>query len=129
METGQEIATFHTLPALTTMEYSPFGGRLIVGSWLDRQSWHDTVIEENRLSQSVIQNVLEVFVPSPSLERLQVIAEACNAPTDVEQGLTASIQADQLTEFVTQVEALSGDAIPPACAADLIAVAEAIQSR
>ncbi len=128
IETGQEITTFHTLPSLTSMEYSPFGGRLIVGSWLDRQSWYDISVQESRFSQTVVHNVLEVFIPIPSLERLQSIAESCNAPIAIEQSLTASIQADRLTEFITQVEALPDDIIPSACRADLLAVAEALQA-
>lgn len=47
----------------------------------------------------------------------------------VEQSLTADIQAGQLTDFVARAEALPVGVIPPACAADLIAVAEALKNR
>jgi hypothetical protein len=84
-------------------------------------------------AESVIQTLaggaVRIVVPAPSLERLQAIADACSAPAAVEQSLTADIQAGQLTDFVARVEALPVGVIPPACAADLIAVAEALENR
>lgn len=79
--------------------------------------------------QTLANGAVQIVVPVPSPERLQAIADACNAPAAVEQSLTASLQADQLSTFITQVEALPENTIPPACADDLIAVAEALQSR
>jgi WD40 repeat protein len=102
-----------------SIDWSPYGGRLAV-----RNSNSQPVASTSRWDSAV-----QIVVPSPSLERLQAIADACNAPAAVEQSLIASLQADQLSNFITQVEALSESTIPPACAADLIAVAEALQSR
>jgi len=86
---------------LDTATWSPFGGRLaVVGS----------------------DETLSIILPFISFERLQSIADLCDAP------LTIPMQADQLSEFITQIEALPADSIPPACAADLIAVAEAIRA-
>jgi hypothetical protein len=87
-------------------------------------------IEANQdVIQTLANGAIQIVVPAPSLERLQAIAEACNAPVAVEQSLAADIQANDLNAFVAQVEALPEGTIPPACAADLIAVAEALQSQ
>jgi WD40 repeat protein len=110
------------------MTLSPYGGRLALGN---SASLNDgtSIQAERGIIQTFAGGAIQIVVPVPSRERLQAIAEACNAPTAVEQALTADIQADQLAEFVAQVEALPENTIPSACAADLIAVAEALQNR
>jgi hypothetical protein len=65
--------------------------------------------------------------PAPSVEQLHAIVAACDAPPTVETSLIASLDAGDLADVVAQVEALPPDTIPPACAADVIAVAEALQ--
>jgi WD40 repeat protein len=110
------------------MSLSPYGGRLALGN---SASVSDTA--SIQVDKGVIQTfgdgAVQIVVPAPSRERLQAIAEACNAPTAVEQALAADIQADNLTAFVAQVESLPENTIPAACAADLIAVAEALQNQ
>lgn len=110
------------------MSLSPYGGRLALGNSAPVSETAST--QATRSDVQILANgAIQIVVPAPSLERLQAIAEACNAPAPIEQSLTASIQANQLTNFVPQVEALPENTIPPACAADLIAVARALQSR
>ena len=112
-----------------TADFSPYGGQLVLGLALEA---HNEVVTYQsapvHVNQTLAEGTVQIVVPAPSLEHLQAIAEACNASTPIEQSLTANIQADQLTEFVAQVEALAEDAIPPACRADLLAVAEALQT-
>jgi WD40 repeat protein len=110
---------------LQDIAYSPYGGRLAY-SRRSMDEGQSTQLSAEVATQTVANDAVHIIVPAPSLERLQAIADACNAPTAIDQALT-SVQADQLTEFVAQVEALPEDTIPPACAADLIAVA--LQSR
>src|SRR5690606_30147442 len=110
------------------MSLSPYGGRLALGNSAPVNDTTAVQVSRNVI-QTLANGAIVIVVPAPSLERLQAIAEACNAPTPIEQSLTASLQADQLTDFVAQVEALPENTIPPACAADLIAVARALQSR
>jgi hypothetical protein len=51
----------------------------------------------------------------------------CGAPHAVTEALTAdTLDADDLSAFMVRVESLPDGAIPPACAADLLAVAEAM---
>src|SRR5690606_31913045 len=129
-ETGELI---ETLPlnregGRFLMSLSPYGGRLALGNSAPVSETAST--QATRSDVQILANgAIQIVVPAPSLERLQAIAEACNAPAPIEQSLTASIQANQLTNFVPQVEALPENTIPPAGAADLIAVAEALQSR
>ncbi len=100
-----------------TASYSPYGGRLAFGGDFQLDATNMQSINE-----SVNGSAIQIVVPDPSLERLQSIGDLCDAP------LTIPMQADQLSEFITQIEALPADSIPPACAADLIAVAEAIRA-
>jgi hypothetical protein len=110
------------------IELSPYGGRLAIannGSTLAPEL--PTNVDGTTLAtQTLLDGAVQIVVPAPSLERLQAIADACNAPSTVEQALATS---DQLTDFVAEVEALPENTIPLACAADLIAVAEALQSQ
>ena len=48
---------------------------------------------------------------------------------EMQQRLTTRLDAKQLPQFVDEVKKLTKDQIPPACAADLIAVAEALQRQ
>ncbi len=126
-ETGDQLQTFQSDLSINSVSYSPYGGRLAI-SGSSPLSQVDTDLSINA-SQFLANGAVQIVVPAPSLERLQTIADACNAPIAIEQSLTASIQADQLADVVAQVEALPENTIPPACAADLIAVAEALQSQ
>jgi WD40 repeat protein len=110
---------------LFTAAWSPFSGRLAV--------WRPTAQKAADLSSGQAfdpsTGEFTIAVPLASLERLQAIANACDAPAEIRQTLSASPPADQLTGFVGQVEALPEGTIPPACAADLLAVAEALQNQ
>lgn len=121
--TGEELGSIQLNAVSRAFAYSPYGGRLALAG-----SAPSTHTMENAV-QTLANGAVQIVVPVPSPERLQAIADACNAPAAVEQSLTASLQADQLSTFITQVEALPENTIPPACADDLIAVAEALQSR
>ncbi len=109
-------------------DFSPYGAQIALGIAPETSEItigsSDTMVVIRTLAGGTVQ----IVVPAPSLERLQAIAEACNAPTTIEQSLTANIQADRLAEFVAEVESLPDDMIPPACRVDLLAVAEALQT-
>jgi len=76
---------------------------------------------------------VSVLVADPSLDRLNAIAELCvrDAATQSRAvtGLTSQRvdSLDALSDFVAQVESLPEGAIPPACRADLLAVAGALR--
>jgi len=76
--------------------------------------------------QSLANGALDIVVPAPSLERLQAIQSTCMTAPAVGQMDTQALTVDALPEYVAQVEALTDAEIPPGCAADLVAVAEAL---
>ncbi len=113
--------------------FSPFGGQLAYTNRFALPQEEGFTREEIRTANGVQRQFdntfVQIVIPDPSLDRLQTIADACNAPLAIEQSLTADIETNQLSNLITQLESLPTDAIPPACAADLIAVAEAIQNQ
>ena len=100
---------------------SPYGGRFAV-----------TALASSRIGNG---SPLEIVVLFESVERVQGIAQRCvadannltSAVTDVfNRTAIESLTETTLPAFVEAVEALPADAIPPACRADLLAVAEAV---
>jgi WD40 repeat protein len=71
---------------------------------------------------------VRIIVPDASRERLQAIQNACGLDTTRVPELQSAQSAD-LNTYTEQIQALPAETIPPACAADLIAVAEAIQAQ
>jgi WD40 repeat protein len=98
--------------------WSPFAGRIALAGITD--SIHDS-------SSSAQLPPFTILVPDPSIERLNAIAAACDAPVSLTQSLTDT--APVMADVIAQVEALPADSIPPACAADLLAVARALEGQ
>jgi WD40 repeat protein len=105
------------------LDFSPFGGRLSFGT--------DVTVSQLDVNSelTILNQATQIVVPDPSPERLQAIAESCNAPLPVEQAAASADTAAELATFETAVEALPAETIPPACAADLLAVAGAMQGQ
>jgi WD40 repeat protein len=110
----------------SSVAFSPYGGRLAYG----------TVVSDTHglVSAEQVDTLgFDLLVPDPSLERLNSIAEMCvqdsASPARATSLTSQSVSESTLTDFVAQVEALPTDAIPPACRADLLAVATAIQQQ
>ncbi|MEP7285508.1 MAG: hypothetical protein ABI947_07050 [Chloroflexota bacterium] len=100
--------------------WSIYGGRLAIAV--------NAVDSKIAQVQKLENGAVHIIVPFPSTENLQAITTRCARPA-VQQTLTAKLDAKQLPAFTSAVKALTSDQIPPACAADLIAVAEALQSK
>lgn len=73
--------------------------------------------------------LVQIIVPAPSLERLRLLTERCGMADVTEGALLAQAEMSHLPAFIQQVETLNEDQIPPGCAADLIAVAQALQAQ
>jgi WD40 repeat protein len=116
-KTGALIYESPTRVAVSA-DFSPYGGQIVFGGHLI------TGVDQTPQLSS-IPNVLQFVVPDPSLDRLNTIAESCLAP---KIGVASVSDDTRLPEFVTAIEALSDDQIPPGCKADLLAVAQAIQA-
>jgi len=104
--------------------WSRYGGQLAVTDVSSTIATDMSSAETNRTS-----NGLRVVVPFATMEKLESLAEACNQTVLNDQRLTTTIQVDQLTDFVAQVQSLPENNIAPACVADLLAVAEALQTE
>ena len=126
IETGQQIDLLSTIGGSGILDYSPFGGRLVVGGSILHQDILDAQREalypgHSQWIHSLVDNVLVLTVPDPSLERLAAIQSAC---VDTAVGIPQS--EAELGNYITQIESIS---IKPGCAADLVAVAQALQNR
>mgnify|MGYP000582286222 CR=1 FL=1 len=127
VEMGQILETFVVADNafVTSLNFTPFGGQLVFGAYArgDVLQIVETTIPFDQIGGA------QLFVPAPSLERLQTIAESCGAMSLLEQSIGGDITDAALPSIITQLQAATADQIPPACAADLIAIAEAIQSQ
>lgn len=141
VDTRSQVQAYLSAGAISEIVYSPYGGRIAVGNNFDQLIYVDPdrysalpqVESQLNLQTTLTPNVVQIIVPDPSPERLQAIAEACDAPPQVVQaitGIAADAQApNTLSALVETVEALPAADIPPGCAADLVAVANAIQAQ
>lgn len=71
---------------------------------------------------------IQIVVPDASAARLQAILNACQLQPVFEQQFQLQATDRNWTSLVTQVNALTDSQIPPACRADLLAVAAALQA-
>jgi hypothetical protein len=130
-DTLELLTAFSAAEYPSMMGYSPYGGVMAVKMEQPEddsrrpptpQYLDDTVQPIAALPGGAVQ----LIVPAPSLDQLQAISANCDAPIVVEQP-GADTQADQLANVIEQVRTLPEGAVPPGCAADLVAVAEALQ--
>jgi WD40 repeat protein len=110
------------------MSLSPDGGRLALGNYTPASDISTEQDARENVIQTFDDGAIQIVVPLPSLSRLQTIAAACHAPAQVLDILPQSETADQLTTFIYQIGALPQNTISSGCSADLIAVADALQS-
>jgi WD40 repeat protein len=116
------------LPPLATGTFSPYTGRL---AYLDL---HLLTAVQGATTAQTLSDGLHIIVPAPSFEKLNTLARRCvqdgNATQSaVAQLVEAAVTESSLEAFIAQVKTLPVDAIPPACVADLLAIAEALQGK
>ncbi|HML22851.1 MAG TPA: WD40 repeat domain-containing protein [Aggregatilinea sp.] len=121
---GRVLTLYRSTNRVFGATFSPYGGRLAFGGTLPEAG---TPFIVDAAVAVYADGAVQIVVPAPSVEQLHAIVAACDAPPAVETSLIASLDAGDLEDVVAQVEALPPDTIPPACAADVIAVAEALQ--
>jgi len=119
---GSRVETYATnLDVQQSVAYSPFGGRLAFGGILNPASPAIDVP-----GTAIADGAVWIVVPLPSLERLEAVGTLCAAAAS-DATVFDTLETDDLLAYINQVEALADDGqIAPGCAADLIAVAEAI---
>lgn len=130
-----QVVSYDLSNDVRSMVYSPFGAQLVIGS---SQIAHEGVdIDHQTSSRTIIADgAVQILVPDPSPERLAAIAAACDAPPAVVQAITGlsastsatdspiSLSAESLTTLDSALDAALD--MPPGCAADLRAVADAL---
>lgn len=121
-DTNSRLLQEAQIGTLETAAWSRYGARLAVQGG-------DAAALARSTDTAAFDGMLQVVTPFATPERLQAIADMCGAPLTVDRRLDASIAANDMPGFIAQVEALPEGTIPPACAADLLAVAEAIQGE
>jgi WD40 repeat protein len=117
--TTDELVQQTNIGVLAGATWSPYAGRIAVTTVGN----NDTAVDA-----SATDAMLSTVVPFASVASIQTLANACHATDTPEQALPTLNQADQLATFITQLEALPADAIPPACRADLLAMAAAVRA-
>ncbi|MBZ0281275.1 MAG: hypothetical protein K8L97_11085 [Anaerolineae bacterium] len=128
------LNTFSVLGEVTgRIAYSPYGGVVVIGinpetvnppSPMSNQN-PELISEEN--TSALANNTLQIVVPEVSLEYLAAIQSVCskngNSPLAVPQ------TDMNLANYIFRIESATPAQIPPACKADLLAVAEALQAE
>jgi len=125
-ETGSILETFIgsglSRYSVGNLAFSRHGGRLAYGVTIDPAQQALTA------SAGTANNGIAIVVPFASLDRLQAIYAQCAAPLTTERGLETALAQADISAFVAQLNALPTGTLPPACVADLIAVAEALKA-
>lgn len=115
--------------------FSPYGGRLAYGGSIPSDFATSAAAQTEGVDavQALANSGIQVVVPDASLDRLNSIAQQCvqdaNSAERAAPLTRQPVTESTLSDFVATIETLAEDAIPPACRADLLAVAEAIHSR
>jgi WD40 repeat protein len=132
VESGITTPILSSNQSVYSAVWSPYGGRIAVGVGLNATF----KLEGQAISTSSVNSIpgLQIIVPDASLDRVKSIALRCNevstsnADTDalLSPESVSKLTDNDLSDFISQIKALPIDTIPPACAADLIAVAEAL---
>jgi hypothetical protein len=73
--------------------------------------------------------MVQIIVPEASFKRLADIQTACIRLSDGATSVAIPQAQSDLGGYIAQVEAASAAQIPPGCAADLVAIAKAIQNQ
>jgi len=125
--TEEAIEVIQTGNAVFSADFTPFGGRLAFGA----VSSETAGLQQDAIPviESFADGAIQIIVPAPSLERLQAIQAACMSAPAIATMDVQAFTLDALPEYVAQVEALTDSQIPPGCAADLVAVAEALMAQ
>jgi len=131
IETGEQIYGFTSEININSLTYSPSGG-----TWLVSGSPRPQTVEEETKgvypqeaywTRDIIANTLQVIVIDPSVEKLREIETTCRLVASPSLLSATDIVAADTAQIRSYIDAVKAAAtIPPACAADLIAVAEAL---
>jgi len=131
--TGVLVKTYSIPSSVELLQYSPYGGRLMVGIAIapDTQSMNEDIFARSWAAQKeVADGLIQFFTPDASTELLDTIEAACVPAKAIAKLPSAEMLMADTTTAEAYVQAVQADtSIPAGCAADLIAVAEALQDE
>lgn len=130
-KTGQLIDKYETTGGVIGIDYSPFGGQIMIGFKVNNDTPSvqlGSSIFQATSTRSFLDGAIQMIVPAPSTERLQAIMNECATNQTAVSQVNGLIAAQEFHNFTQAISRLPASDIPPGCAADLIAVAEALQA-
>ncbi len=125
---GQSLTVIQARDSVFRAAWSPFGGRLAYGD-VATQGTSSTANAAATPGAANASTGLHIIVPPATLKDLQAIVRRCVNRTEVQTTLMPDLDTNQLSSFIAKVKGLSNQQIGPGCAADLIAVADALQKK
>ncbi|MEO8612308.1 MAG: hypothetical protein ABI690_30715 [Chloroflexota bacterium] len=132
-KSGQLISSFKTPDHLLVgVDFSPFGGQVMMGfnPYRDVSSpTQELFITQSVFIHAFLGGSIQKVVPVFSTEKLQSILRLCSVQSSIEAKLNGFILDDKLDEFINDITSLDKTQIQPACADDLVAVAQALEAQ
>ncbi len=112
------------------ISFSPYGGRLAYGGVLPGDSAALTLAPQTTAKGETLLagGAVRIVVPAPSAARLESILARCASNPAVLSSTKGLIESRQFDRFTREIARTSAAQIPPGCAADLTAMAEALQA-
>ncbi|HEX2906173.1 MAG TPA: WD40 repeat domain-containing protein [Phototrophicaceae bacterium] len=131
IQTEQLIDSYKSSGFMVGIEYSPDGGQIMWGIHPYRDFSHvglDDIVPQSTYTQSLFNGVIKLAVPAPSAARIQNILNRCVTNAETLNNLNRLLATAQYVDFIAAINTLPADQIPPACAADVIAIAEVLNA-
>jgi hypothetical protein len=119
-----ELLRERQLPPLATASWSPYGARLVIVDLTLKDG--RTLTDPAAFDADQLAGNISFVVPFADQARLQQLADACELSSDLLDAVSTNIASERLTEIIAQVNGLDETRANPACAADLLAVAQAL---
>ncbi|MCE7946732.1 MAG: hypothetical protein DYG88_04810 [Chloroflexi bacterium CFX4] len=120
LATGQLLSEVKVARPIVSAAWSPYGAQLVVDLLNPPQG---------DAQDALAANNLQILVPFASLEQFNAIASVCITNTAEQAALQAKADSESLAGLSAYVSGLPMEVIPPACAADLLAIAAALQGK
>lgn len=118
LATGRLLSEVKVASPIVSAAWSPYGAQLVVDLLNPPQG---------DAQDALAANNLQILVPFASLDQFKAIASVCITSTAEQAALQAKAASESLAGLSAYVSSLPVEVIPPACAADLLAIAEALQ--
>lgn len=124
---GSEITRLATNQLERTVAFSPYGLRLAFGGETHSHSLGNSQGSETRIVLAMGE--IQIIIPDVSIDSFNTLLSFCSVESSELGVIDTAIAQNDMAAVIEYIEALPADRLPPACAADLIAVAEGLQAE